>query len=1092
LPETAAFCPGDEVTLAAPADLVSYLWSNGDTTVQTTTTTPGLLSLTAVDSSGCNLTQEVQIEALAAPQPQIIGPPAICPDQTVELITAVPYATYEWSDNEQDSILITDQVGTYSVSVTDEFGCIGTASYQLVDAPQLDLDLDFPDEICPEASASIEASTGFETYEWSTGDSTVVISVPGPGDYQVTATSPEGCVQSANFSIAPYAILAPEITGDSDLCPGETTVLEAATGYSNYVWGDGTTGDQLQVDIAGTYTLSAIDSNGCAVAASYDVAALPAPQVEIVGDALICENGTGALQVSSVSDLDTYTWSVPGQTTENLSIDTPGAYSVTVIDDNGCQASASAMVGLSIPVPQILGDDDYCLGESTVLMVADTFATYQWSGGGTSSSSTLTVDSPGDYTLVVTDALGCSGTATIAVAENALPEPVIGGNPEFCFGESTMLDAGAGFQSYEWSVPGNTTQFLDVTTADNFSVTVIDNNGCIGSAVVSTEVNPLPNPQIDGDLVFCQGAETELSSTEVYQSYLWSNGGMEQSTTVSTDEPISLTVVDENTCAATVSAQPDFFPVNTPQISGDLNLCLNGTTTLTADPGFASYEWSDGQSGPQATFDNAGPVTLTVVDGNGCVTERQALLNNYPIEPLNVIPAATFCAGESADLTAAGNFISYEWSSQDSTATITISEPGVYVVTATDANGCTVVAEGSAVEFALPEPEIEGLLSFCDGFNTTLSTTENFVSYEWSENSSTPEITIGTAGIVSVTVTDSNGCIGSTSAELETVTDLDPLILGPGGFCPGESVELIVDEPYLTYEWSNGGDESSISVNTPGTFSVSVTAAGGCTGETSVQVIAFDAPELSIVGQERFCAGEAVTLSANGDTGDLMWSTTSTDTEITVDEPGVYALSLIDGNGCPATDQITLTELPLPTFDLQGDTTFCAGLNTTLSTTPAFPTYNWSSGSSEASITLSASTDVSVTVTDDNGCSAIESAAVSEIVLPVADAGDPQDLDCDTDSVILGGDGSSNGSTFFYTWTGPGINAGNQNDEFPVVTEDGTYTLLITDLVYNCQSTASTVEVNDLSYTPIAVVNVTEQLDCVTSLVTVDGTGSDT
>ena len=157
-------------------------------------------------------------------------------------------------------------------------------------------------------------------------------------------------------------------------------------------------------------------------------------------------------------------------------------------------------------------------------------------------------------TVTATDANGCIGTSpAVNVTENALPTPTITGTLSYCAGNTTTLDAGAGYSAYSWSSGGNT-QTEAVTIADNpITVTVTDANGCIGtSPAVNVTENALPTPTITGTLSYCAGNTTTLDAGTGYSAYNWSSGGNTQTDNVTiADNPITVTVTDANGCVET-------------------------------------------------------------------------------------------------------------------------------------------------------------------------------------------------------------------------------------------------------------------------------------------------------------------------------------------------------------------------------------------------------------------------------------------------------------------------------------------------------------------------------------------------------------
>ncbi len=196
------------------------------------------------------------------------------------------------------------------------------------------------------------------------------------------------------------------------------------------------------------------------------------------------------------------------------------------------------------------------------------------------------------------------------------------------------------------------------------------------------------------------------------------------------------------------------------------------------------------------------------------------------------------CAGASATLDA-GSYSSYLWSTTATSQTISVSASGTYTVTVTDANGCQNAAAGVITINPLPTPTVaisetsgstnnDGLL--CAGASATLDAGA-YSSYSWSTTATSQTISVSTSGTYTVTVTDGNGCQNSAAATI-TVNPLPtPVITGNLILnCANPSTTLSTTVPYSGYLWSTTQTSSTISVNTVGTFLVTVTDANGCVG----------------------------------------------------------------------------------------------------------------------------------------------------------------------------------------------------------------------------------------------------------------------
>lgn len=1080
------FCSGDTLMLNATLGFASYLWSNGDTLPTIRVVQADTLLLMAVDSNGCSAQASFIVEELPLPTPTIIGSAFLCPGESVSLTSDTGYASYLWSTGSTDSLIVTDTAGVFTLSVQDSLGCSADAMFMVSVAPEPSPVILGDTLFCLGDSILLSVAPGFASYQWSNGAIGNTTYFSETGTQSVTVTNGQGCIGTAAIVLGNYPQVLLVIDGPTEICTGSQAVLQAPAGFTNYVWSDGTTGPVLTTGEAGLYTLSATAANGCNVVGSFTLNLRPEPTVAISGENEICVDGSTVLTVTP--GFASYLWS---DNTNGSTITATEAqvYSITVTDDLGCTAVASQMVTLSEPEVTITGDDRFCAGENTSLTATGGFATYLWSTDEEVTS--ITTNEAGVYGLTVTNDLGCTATDSLTVSVDPLPEPTISGNLEFCTGTSLTLTAGAGYATYEWSIASSQTSSLVIDTAGTYGLTVTDNNGCVGATSATVTTLVAPTPAIIGDLAFCPGDSTELSSDASYPTYLWSNGATSISTFSNSATQLTLTVTDENGCTGSTTENTAPYPTTAPQIDGELAFCNGSLTSLSINPDYVTYLWSNGETTADANFNTSGPVSVTVTDSNGCTTNGTVDLSLFPEENLEILAPEGFCTGASATLSASGNFVNYLWSTDETSPDIIVSTAEAISLTATDENGCTATATTDLSLYPLPEPEIIGGLTFCPGWSTELTTSEPYATYQWSNQQDSSTVEISTPGTLGLTVTDSNGCSGTTEVEVGTAAGLNPELNDVPGICPDESTVLFVTEPYATYSWSDGSSADSLVVATPGTYTVSVTDQAGCAGTVSVEVTGLTAPVVELLGAEDFCAGTSITLTANTPEGDIVWNDGSTELTLEVNTGGEYGFSFMANNGCQASASTTVAELNLPQVNIDGLRDFCAGDATELSATPGFANYSWSTGATTDAVTIATPGPVAVTVTDGAGCVNTSATELNEIALPIAVAGTPQTLDCDTEVVQLGSTETTQGGVTYW-WSGPGITSANLNELRPEVSEEGVYTLQASNDEFGCMSDVDSVEVTNLVYTPEVEIALLGILDCTTSSVIIDATGSAT
>ena len=308
-----------------------------------------------------------------------------------------------------------------------------------------------------------------------------------------------------------------------------------------------------------------------------------------------------------------------------------------------------------------------------------------------------------------------------------------------------------------------------------------------------------------------------------------------------------------------------------------LHLTINNTQIVQfTDTACDSYMWND------SVYTQSGDFTQSFSTVNGCdsVVTLHLTVNHSVTE----FVSDTACAN-------------YTWNEA------TYTNSGSYIQTFTAANGCDSVVTLQLTILPLPEANITGVTTFCEGQTATL-TAIGGSSYLWEDGTTTNTLAVSQSGLYSVTVTNVEGC----SATASTTVTVNPIpevtITGNTIICPGGSTVLTATGAE-TYMWSTGSTNATIPVNAFGQYSVIGTNAFGCFSTASVTVLVSQPPIITITGNTDLCADESTTLTANGGTT-YMWSNGSTDSVLTVNAAGSWQVIGYDENGCNGTTSVTV------------------------------------------------------------------------------------------------------------------------------------------------------------------------------------------
>lgn len=803
-------------------------------------------------------------------------------------------------------------------------------------------------------------------------------------------------------------------------CFGECDGAATAVGIGGtlpytYVWEDGSTGPSRANLCAGTYSVTATDANQNTGTGTVTIVQPNQLSVEVSTENQICgvaPDGIATAIPTGGTAPYTYLWS-NGMTGEKITGLEEGTYSVTVTDFNGCTAAGSAEVffwneGIWL---MITNTDILCYGDSNGTIHVGPMSgtppyTYDW-GAGFPNSQDLMDLAPGTYTVTVTDVNGCFNTASATVIE---PLPLTSGAdslPAACGqpGSATVTPSG-GTPGYMvmWS-NGDTT----VTTnapAGPLSVTVTDANGCtfdldlnIPGNNTDLAINTTPLSEA-GCLIGGSASAAAFGGSGDY-NYLWSNG---DSTAVVTDLAIgtyTVTITDMPTgCTGTSTVQ--IVPVM-PDLSVEGEVVANatcltgGTGTAVASGGTPPYIyiWDGVDTTVTSSNLSAGIHIVTAIDSTGCVASDTINIQ-APVPPnvtADIENPVTCNTGGSAIATASAGLPPYvfAWSNGDSTATASNLQAGTYMVTVTDANGCTAKTSVTLTTPELPTVQILAVVQASCTMPGSASAEASGgtppYTYFWDNGDTTATSANLMAGTHTVTVTDAGGCTGTATAIVEqpeppvATAQMDQTANCSGGGGSASASAVDGTPPYL-FVWNTGDSTTTLTDISAGTYTVTVTDNESCTATATVTVQESDPPLLSsMVTAAATCAapGSAETTATSGTPPyTYLWSNSATTATITGLTPGTYSVTVTDMAGCTAADAVQVNDPPQPMVAISDTTNAnCAGPGSaTAAATGGTPPYNyfWDNGETTATAVNLAPGTHTVTLTDGGGC--IDSASV--------------------------------------------------------------------------------------------------------------------
>lgn len=819
-----------------------------------------------------------------------------------------------------------------------------------------------------------------------------VVSVGGNYVFNLTDTL-TGCLQKST-AVVTSNLVAPNVDGSVNGIITCAQPLVQLTGTSTtpgvtYKWtgpnGYMSNDQNPLVSTAGTYTLTVQNpANGCSASKAVVVTSnLVVPiATAAVNGTLTCVSQIVQLTGMSNTPGVSYAWTGPNNFMsglQNVGVSTPGLYTLTVKNPvNGCTGTATVTVMQNITPPNASasGGIKTCSSPSVLLTGSSTTpgAIYSWTGpnGFMSSLQNPSVNFAGSYTLKVTHPQnGCTATAIATVTQNITPPSVSATSGTItCTNPLAQINTTSSPQglTYAWTGPNNFNSSLKnpmVGASGYYYVTVTNPvNGCTNTGSVYTFENTTPPFAYAGEdkslncyfsSILINGS---FSSNGPNFTYQWTtfdgnivSGATTLYPTVNFEGTYTLKVTNtQNGCMDKDSMEVTQSTPVTAFISQNIPVfCSGGATgsaTVNAGGGssFYSYLWSNGKTTATNNGLSAGVYTVTVIDTEGCSATASATINQLVLTgAINVthqsIPGVN---NGAASAVGGGGTAPYsaKWSNGALTPNISNLAPGPYVVTLTDAKGCTLVLTTTVnAANCIVTGTISGVNVTCFGANNgsatvNLISAQNPITYAWSNGGSTKTVNGLAPGTYTVTATDASGCpvvqtVQITGPQQLVITVISKSDVG----CPSSadgSISVGVSggvQPY-SYQWSNNKTTASISNLSPGTYTLTVTDANNCSGTLSAQINSPIPITISVLSKTNVnCPGStngAVSVLVAGGLPpyQYFWSNGSTVSSITGLSPGNYTLTVTDNNDCPkslSTQILVLDKVP-PTLVLQNAT----------------------------------------------------------------------------------------------------------------------------------------------------------------------------
>jgi len=694
--------------------------------------------------------------------------------------TYSPGERYNWFNNSVQPTVSVNSPGIYWAKVTYGTTCVIIDTVQVLAADKFEVNLPGDTTLCVGDTLRLDAkleAIGVR-YVWQDSSLNSFYVVTKPGKYKVSVTL-SGCTVSDSIEVKFQTPLKLNLGKDTLLCPAATLTLDASLpGATTYLWQDNTNLSKFIADKSGLFSV-AVKVGVCMIKDTISINYQPVIDLQFGRDTTVCADVT--LTLGSTTTYESYLWQ-DGSRNQTYQVRSPGIYSLTVAK-NGCTKSGSVNIShKQVPtfsLPPLLSS---CEGKSITIGQSPVFPTakYLWTNGSTTPE--ITVSTTAVYGLEI-NLDGCIYKDDVQVTFNPLPVLNMPQETLACQGDTVTLNVAQANTTFFWST-GALTPSIKVSKSGLTWVQATNQFGCLNIDTTFVVFNQRPSVAAGPDLLLCAG---EIGIIEVGftpgSTLKWNNGDNGSKISVLS----SGTYVVEanlNGCLRTDSVTVTFIDVPNQFLGTDKEICEGEQVRLEPMIPSASFTWQDGSTNPYFLADKTGIYYARVGIGT-CqrIDSVRIVVNTLPRFELGL--DSTLCSGGSYPVSVnapAGS--TYNWNTGAKTASLSITQTGIYIATAIF-KSC-IWKDTISVSVIPRIPVYLGLdTTICEGQRILLRANVAAEKYQWQDGSDGQQFLVDDEGLYFLRVS-SGKCVFTDSVNISVRKCIYYQVYAPNAFSPND------------------------------------------------------------------------------------------------------------------------------------------------------------------------------------------------------------------------------------------------------------------------------------------------------------------